>query len=92
MATFDFIQKSLIKVWEVNEVSIEADSLEEAKELIKSYGKDTYCLEDGDIDYFDNEILYDTLTLEEPEDNGGIATNEWYVHDEDEPFFTNKPE
>lgn len=92
MARFDFIQKNLIKVWETSEVSVEADSLEDAKELIKSYGKDAYCLEDGDIDYGNSEIEYNTLTLEQPENNGGIATNEWYVDGEREPFFTNKPE
>ena len=91
MATFDFVQACLVQVWERCVVSVEAESLEEAQEIIMSHGKDAYCLEDETVEYEDNEMLYDTLTLEQPENNGGIATNEWYVDGERKPFFTNKP-
>lgn len=92
MAKFDFVQDCLVKVWERCVVSVEADSLEEAKEIIMSHGKNKYSLEDKNVEYEDNEMLYNTLELEQPENNGGIATNEWYVDGERKPFFTNKPE
>lgn len=92
MAKFDFVQECLVKVWERCVVSVEADSLEEAKEIIMSHGNDVYSVEDENVEYEDNRILYGTLELERPEDNGGIATNEWYVDGEKNPFFSNKPE
>ena len=92
MATFNFVQDCLVKVWERCSVSVEADSLEEAKEIIMSHGNNVYSLEDENVEYEENEMLYDTLKLEQPENNGGIATNEWYVDGERKPFFTNKPE
>ena len=92
MAKFDFVQECLVKVWERCVVSVEADSLEEAKEIIMSHGNDVYSLDDENVEYEDNEMLYETLELERPENNGGIATNEWYVGGEKKPFFSNKPE
>ena len=92
MAKFDFVQECLVKVWERCVVSVEADSLEEAKEIIMSHGNDVYSLDDENVEYEDNEMLYESLELERPENNGGISTNEWYVGGEKKPFFSNKPE
>lgn len=92
MAKFHFVQECLVKVWHRCAASVEADSLEEAKKIIMSHGTNAYSLEDENVEYEDSEILYDTLESERPEDNGGIATNEWYVDGEKVPFFTNEPE
>lgn len=92
MARFDFVQECLIKTWETCNVTVEADSLEEAKEIIKSHGKNRYCVGDDRMLIEDSEISYNSITLVKPEENGGRATNKWFVDGETDYFLTNGTE
>lgn len=63
---YNFKVDSLIKCWERVYCEVEADTLEEAIDLVKN--EDFRCL--------DSEIFYETIELIDPEDNDNNATVE----------------
>lgn len=67
MEVFNLTIDSKVTVWKRDEVSVEAESLDEAIKLAK----------DGDYsDIFESEYLYDTEEPLDPIDNSGFTTIE----------------
>lgn len=85
---FDFYIDERVRIWNRLKFCVEAETLEEAKE------KALYMLikEREDIDFWDSEILHDTLTEMEPEDNEGNATLELYCDTNNEMLYDNASE
>ena len=78
MGTFDFYQDRKVTCWERTRFSVNADSYEQALEIIKSWrGEDVLCFEDDEqIRITDGETLYETSEALSPIDNGGRSTIE----------------
>lgn len=85
MAEFDFYLDQKHTIWYRNRFTIEAETLEDAKQKVKDmYGKD-------DLPSDDWEQLTDTIEGMTPTDNGGEPTDELFTHD-GELVLTNKPQ
>jgi hypothetical protein len=84
--SFDFQFDEKATVWYRTKFTIEASSVEEAKEkaIEKAKNNDT-----GNIPW---EILYETTVMLQPEDNGNEPTAELYIMDKEThgPIYTNK--
>lgn len=91
---FYFVQDIKITVWNRRKFTVEAESEEEAIELLrKNKTEDVYfIMDEGHPVYvYDNEYILDTEEIVTPEENGGCSTIEWYRLGEThkEPLFTN---
>lgn len=71
---FEFYIEEKFTIWNRLKFSIEAETLDEAKQ--KAIFMATK--EREDIEFWDNIMLYDTITELEPEDNEGNPTIELY--------------
>jgi len=82
---FDFYIDERVRIWNRLKFSVEAETLEEAKDMaIFMVTKDR-----EEIDFYDFELLHDTLTEMEPEDNEGNSTIELYCDKDDELLYDN---
>ncbi len=88
MQTFDFFLDQKITTWMRTSFSVEAETVEEAKELaIKKY-------ENGELEEIEWEEIEEVKELLEPEENGGESTAELYLNgglDLGLEIFNNKP-
>lgn len=88
MKEFDFYIDEKVTIWNRLKFSVEAETLKEAKEkAIYMTTKDR-----EDIDFYDSEILHDTLTELEPEDNQGNSTVELYCENDADLIYENTEE
>jgi len=85
MQEFDFYLDEKVTIWNRFKFSIEAETLEEAKEkAVYLTSKDR-----NEIDFYDCDFLYDTQTDMEVEDNLGNATLELYSQTDNELLYDN---
>ena len=85
---FDFYIDERVMIWNRLKFSVEAETLEEAKEKAKyMVTKDR-----EEIDFYDSDFLYDTLTELEPEDNEGNSTLELYCEKDTDLIYENSEE
>ena len=87
---FDFYIDEKITIWNRLKFSVEAETLEEAKDMAKFMTIN----DREDIDFDDTILLYDTMELIEPQDNEGNSTLELYCQEdnnnnEDELIYEN---
>jgi len=85
---FEFYIEERLMIWHRQKFSVEAETLEEAKEKAKFM----VTKEREDIEFWDNIMLYDTLTELEPEDNEGNPTLELYCDKDGEMLYDNANE
>jgi hypothetical protein len=85
---FDFYIEEKITIWNRLKFCVEAETLDEAKEKAKFM----VTKEREDIEFWDNIMLYDTLTELEPEDNEGNPTLELYCDKDGEMLYDNANE
>ena len=85
---FDFYIDEKVMIWNRLKFSVEAETLEEAKDMaIFMVTKDR-----EEIDFYDSDFLYDTLTEMEVGDNEGNATLELYCDEDTELIYDNGEE
>jgi hypothetical protein len=82
---FDFYIDERVMIWNRLKFSVEAETLEEAKE--KAVFMVTNDKEE--IDFYDFELLHDTLTELEIEDNDGNSTIELYCEKDTDLIYEN---
>ena len=82
---FDFYLDEKVKVWNRFKFSVEAETLEEAKQ--KAIYMATKNREE--LEFWDSEILGETFTEIEPEENDGQPTIEIYCRKSDELLYDN---
>ena len=87
---FDFYIDEKITIWNRLKFSVEAETLEEAKDTAKFMTIN----DREDIDFDDTLFLYDTMEVIEPEENNGNSTLELYCQEnndnnEDELIYEN---
>ena len=82
---FDFYIEERLMIWNRLKFSVEAETLEEAKE--KAVFMVTNDREE--IDFYDFELLHDTLTEMELEDNDGNSTLELYCEKDTDLIYEN---
>jgi hypothetical protein len=87
---FDFYIDEKITIWNRLKFSVEAETLEEAKDMAKFMTTN----DREDIDFDDTILLYDTMEVIEPEENNGNSTLELYCQEnndnnEDELIYEN---
>ncbi len=82
---FDFYIDERVMIWNRLKFSVQAESLEEAKE--KAIFLATNQREDIDFDC--SELLYDTLTEMEVRDNDGNSTIELYCEKDTDLIYEN---
>ena len=77
MAKFKYYQDQLVKVWERRNFTIEADTQEEADKIAKEIAKSNYQVyaeERDDVEFTDQETLFDTEENVSVEENNGSVT------------------
>lgn len=74
MKTFEFYIDQKFTAWRRYSVSVEAETLEDARQII--IGRVNEDLDAVKEDAWDEETLYDTMEPMLPEENGGSATVE----------------
>ena len=82
---FDVYIDERVMIWNRLKFSVEAETLEEAKE--KAVFMVTNDREE--IDFYDFELLHDTLTEMELEDNDGNSTLELYCEKDTDLIYEN---
>lgn len=85
---FDFVVDRKCTVWERTRFSIEAESLEQAKEILRNATEEqrenlTHA------DYYECELMHDTVEAITPQENGGQATEEWISYEDGNTIITN---
>lgn len=85
MQEFDFYIDEKVTIWNRLKFSVEAETLDEAKE--KAIFLATQ--EREEIDFDDSHFLFDTITELEPEDNLNNSTIELYCKKDDELLYEN---
>jgi hypothetical protein len=85
---FEFYIEERLMIWNRLKFSVEAETLEEAKEKAKYM----VTKEREDIEFWDNIMLYDTLTEMEIGDNEGNPTLELYCDKDAELIYDNANE
>ena len=76
---FEFYQDVKVKIWQRQHFTIEAETIEEARELAKQYAnEDISCVEEVEVENI--EWLHDTEERITPEENGGCATIEVFEY------------
>jgi hypothetical protein len=82
---FDFYIDERVMIWNRLKFSVEAETLEEAKDMaIFMVTQDR-----EEIDFYDFELLHDTLTELEIEDNDGNSTIELYCEKDTDLIYEN---
>jgi hypothetical protein len=82
---FDFYIDERVRIWNRLKFSVEAETLEEAKDMaIFMVTQDR-----EEIDFYDFELLHDTLTELEIEDNDGNSTIELYCEKDTDLIYEN---
>jgi hypothetical protein len=82
---FDFYIDERVMIWNRLKFSVEAETLEEAKDMaIFMVTQDR-----EEIDFYDFELLHDTLTEMEIEDNDGNSTIELYCEKDTDLIYEN---
>jgi hypothetical protein len=82
---FDFYIDERVMIWNRLKFSVEAETLEEAKDMaIFMVTQDR-----EEIDFYDFELLHDTLTELEIEDNDGNSTIELYCEEDTDLIYEN---
>ena len=77
--SFEFYQDVKVKVWQRQHFTIEAETIEEARELAKQYAnEDISCVEEVEVENI--EWLHDTIEPITPVENGASATIEVYEY------------
>ena len=85
---FDFYIDERVMIWNRLKFSVEAETLEEAKDMaIFMVTQDR-----EEIDFYDFELLHDTLTELEIEDNDGNSTIELYCEKDTDLIYENSEE
>lgn len=91
--TFDFTINYKETIWSSTRFSVEANSLEEAKqkliEMAKTEGIDSIHTLAIDDPYYEHEYLYETGTFMTPEENGGYPTIEIMSYSDSDVIITN---
>jgi hypothetical protein len=82
---FDFYIDEKITIWNRFKFSVEAETLDEAKEKAKMMTMN----EREDIDFDDSLLLYDTMEVIEPQENDGNSTLELFCKEDDELLYEN---
>lgn len=81
MAKFKYYQDQLVKVWERRNFTIEAETQEEADKIAKEIAKSNYQVyteEMDEVEFTDQETLFDTEeTISLEENNGKISMEIW---------------
>jgi len=85
---FEFYIEERLMIWNRLKFSVEAETLDEAKEKAKYM----VIKEREDIEFWDNVMLYDTLTEMEVGDNEGNPTLELYCDKDAELIYDNANE
>ena len=85
---FDFVVDRKCTVWERTRFSIEAESLEQAKERLRN-ASDTERHEFIYKDSYECELLYDTVEMMTPKENNGDSTEDWISYEDDDTIITN---
>lgn len=80
MKVFALTVDTLVKMWRRDEVVVKANSLEEAISKIINY--------DDNVEYMEDEYLYETEVGLGPEDNNNTATLE--IIDGDKIIYSNE--
>lgn len=88
LESFEFAVDRKTTVWERTRFSIEAESLEQAKEILRnaSYEEREALVSS---DYFECETLHETSEYMTPEENDGQATEEWISYEDSEQIINN---
>jgi hypothetical protein len=82
---FDFYIDERVMIWNRLKFSVKAETLEEAKDMaIFMVTQDR-----EEIDFYDFELLHDTLTELEIEDNDGNSTIELYCEKDTDLIYEN---
>lgn len=76
---FNLYEDVKVTTWRRYSYEVEAETLEEAVELVK----------DGEVDSVDMEELYEADEYLNPNENGGNATHEIYSAEDDELLYSN---
>jgi hypothetical protein len=79
---FQLYEDVKVATWRRYTYEVEAETLEEAVELVK----------DGDADCIDMEDFYNADDYMSPQENGGQATHEIYSAGDDVLLYSNKGE
>lgn len=85
---FDFFVDRKCTVWERTRFSIEAETLEQAKEILRNASYE----EREELIYADDyecETLHETTEFMTPQENDGQATEEWTCYEDDEQIINN---
>jgi len=82
---FDFYIDEKITIWNRLKFSVEAETLEEAKDMAKFMTIN----DREDIDFDDTILLYDTMEVIEPEENNGNSTIELYCEKDTDLIYEN---
>jgi len=82
---FDFYIDERVMIWNRLKFSVKAETLEEAKDMaIFMVTKNR-----EEIEFYDFELLHDTLTEIEPEDNDGRSTIELFCEKDTDLIYEN---
>lgn len=76
MATYNFNKDSKRTIWYRESFEVEADTIEQAKEMAIKMAKS-----ENFGPFYECEVLYDTSEDMWPNDNDGMATQELYLND-----------
>lgn len=79
MAKFELFEDIRVCTWRRYSYEVEAETLEEAVELVK----------DGEVDCTDMEEFYEDDNCLSPDENGGYATREIYSAKDDKLLYSN---
>jgi hypothetical protein len=85
---FDFVVDRKCTVWERTRFSIEAESLEQAKEILRNASYAKRC----DLvyaDHYECEVMHDTIAMMTPQENNGRATEEWISYQDGATIINN---
>lgn len=86
---FDFVVDRKCTVWERTRFSIEAESLEQAKEILRNATDEERCELVYADSHYECEYLYETVEMMTPEQNDGDSTEDWISYEDDDKIITN---
>lgn len=91
MADFKFAVDQKYTIWERNSFIIEAETLEEAKEKLRSMDNNQRieCVARWRCEFYDDGYIYETAEWMEPSENDGKCTQEWICIEDDDVIFDN---
>lgn len=77
MKSFRVEQSQLVKVWQKFIIYVDAESEEDAKEIVKTFANEDVCENNFKYDnvcFLDSEFDSDTCVVVGPKENGGLPT------------------